>query len=96
MWTRRFMIVGLVAFLVVFGWAAQQTQAASAGPTFTLDWYTMDSGGGTSAGPTFAVSGTMGQPDAGSHTGPSFQVDGGFWNAWFKLHGIQLPVIFKD
>jgi hypothetical protein len=46
---------------------------------FSIDWYTIDSGGGISSGGSFEVAGTIGQPDAGSHSGGAFQVDGGFW-----------------
>ena len=32
---------------------------------FSLDWWTMDGGGGTSTGGVYSVTGTVGQPDAG-------------------------------
>jgi len=46
---------------------------------FTLDWYTVDGGGGTSTGGLFEVSGTIGQPDAGVMSGGNFTLTGGFW-----------------
>ncbi len=47
---------------------------------FSIDWYTIDGGGGTSAGGTFELSGTIGQPDAGPEmTGGTFSLTGGFW-----------------
>ena len=47
---------------------------------FTIDWYTIDGGGGTSTGGGFALSGTIGQPDAGPEmSGGGFTVSGGFW-----------------
>jgi hypothetical protein len=96
MWTKRLLFAALVGGLILFGLAAQQTAAAPGGPTFALDWYTMDAGGGTSTGATFSVSGTAGQADAGSHAGSTFHVEGGFWSAWLKLYGVELPVIFKN
>ena len=33
--------------------------------SYSIDWFTIDGGGGTSTGGVFAVSGTLGQPDAG-------------------------------
>jgi len=48
--------------------------------TYSIDWFTIDGGGGTSTGGVFAVSGTIGQPDAGGlmSNGP-YSVNGGFW-----------------
>ena len=47
--------------------------------SFSIDWFTIDGGGGTSTGGVFSVSGTIGQPDAGHMSGGNFTVDGGFW-----------------
>ena len=49
------------------------------GGGFSIDWYTMDGGGGTSADGTFELSGTIGQPDAGVMSGGTFILSGGFW-----------------
>ena len=50
---------------------------------FSIDWYTIDGGGGTSSGGGFEVVGTIGQHDAGpANTGGSFQLVGGFWGAF--------------
>jgi hypothetical protein len=47
---------------------------------FTLDWFTVDGGGGTSVGGAYSVSGTVGQPEAGpTLAGGNFAVTGGFW-----------------
>ncbi len=50
---------------------------------FTLDWWTVDAGGGTSDGPTYSLSGTLGQfdadPSSAGMSGPGFRVTGGFW-----------------
>ena len=47
---------------------------------FTIDWYSIDSGGGTTSGGAFEVSGTIGQPDAsGPLPGGIFEITGGFW-----------------
>jgi len=49
-------------------------------PDLSIDWYTIDSGGGTSTGGVYSVSGTIGQPDAGSvMTGGNYALQGGFW-----------------
>ena len=50
---------------------------------FSVDWHTVDCGGGTSNSDEFVVLATIGQPDAGTMTGPesvdSFSLAGGFW-----------------
>jgi hypothetical protein len=48
--------------------------------TYSIDWFTVDGGGGTTTGGVYAVSGTIGQPDAsGAMTGGNFSLTGGFW-----------------
>jgi hypothetical protein len=56
--------------------------------TFSVDWFSIDGGGGTSTGGVFSVSGTIGQPDAGHMSGGNFTVDGGFWGI---IGSIQMP-----
>jgi len=47
---------------------------------FSIDWSTIDGGGGTSTGGVYSVSGTIGQPDAGGPiTNGQYSVTGGFW-----------------
>ncbi|HEY1014243.1 MAG TPA: hypothetical protein VGE07_16135, partial [Herpetosiphonaceae bacterium] len=53
---------------------------AQTGGGFSLEWSTIDGGGG-SAGGAFAVQGSAGQADASAarHAGGQFSVEGGFW-----------------
>src|SRR5438874_11108122 len=53
--------------------------AAVQAQTFSIDWFTIDGGGGTSTGGVFSVTGTIGQADAGHMSGGNFTLDGGFW-----------------
>ncbi|MBI3850307.1 MAG: hypothetical protein HY298_08470 [Verrucomicrobia bacterium] len=56
---------------------------------FSIDWFTIDSGGGTSTGGVYVVSGTVGQPDAGATmSGGNYSVDGGFWSF---IAAVQTP-----
>jgi len=55
--------------------------------TYSIDWFSMDGGGGTSTGGVYSVSGTVGQPDAGAMSGGNFSLTGGFWS----LFAIQSP-----
>ena len=45
---------------------------------FSIDWSTVDGGGGTSRGAMYCVSGTIGQPDAGGMKSENFSLVGGF------------------
>jgi hypothetical protein len=47
--------------------------------SYTLDWSTIDGGGGSSTSGVYSVSGTIGQSDVGQMSGGKFSVDGGFW-----------------
>jgi hypothetical protein len=56
--------------------------------SYSIDWYTIDGGGGTSTGGVYTVSGTIGQPDAGHMSGGNYTIDGGFWGI---IAAIQTP-----
>ena len=58
--------------------------------SYSIDWFTIDGGGGTSTGGVYSVSGTIGQPDASSQpmTGGNFSLTGGFWSL---LSVVQTP-----
>ena len=56
---------------------------------YSIDWFTIDGGGGTSTGGVYSVSGTIGQPDAGATmSGGSYAIDGGFWS---MIAAVQTP-----
>ena len=69
--------VGLIAALTV-GASAQN---------YSIDWSTIDGGGGTSAGGAYSLSATIGQPDAGTMSGGSYSLSGGFWS----IEAVALP-----
>ena len=50
--------------------------------SYSIDWFTIDGGGGTSTGGVYSVSGTIGQPDASLQpmTNGNFSLTGGFWS----------------
>ena len=57
--------------------------------SYSIDWFTIDGGGGTSTSGVFSVSGTIGQPDAsGALTNGQYSVTGGFWGI---IAAIQTP-----
>ena len=48
---------------------------------YSIDWFTIDGGGGTSSGGSFTLSGSIGQPDAGgAMSGGNYSLTGGFWS----------------
>jgi|SRR5580765_3058877 len=65
----------LLAFLLLVACALN-----SRAQSYSIDWSTIDGGGGTSTGGVYSVSGTIGQPDAGgAMTNGQYSVTGGFW-----------------
>ena len=46
---------------------------------YSIDWYTIDGGGGRSSGGDYSLVGTVGQADAGEMSGGDFELSGGFW-----------------
>ena len=55
------------------------TSVAARAQNYSIDWYTVDGGGGTSTGGAYSLSGTVGQPDAGLMSGGAYSLAGGFW-----------------
>jgi len=62
--------------------------ASARAQNYSIDWFTIDGGGGTSTGGVFSVSGTIGQPDAGVMSGGQYSLSGGFWGI---LSAVQTP-----
>ena len=60
---------------------------------YSIDWFTIDGGGGTSTGGVYAVSGTIGQPDAGRMSGGNFAIDGGFWGIIAPIQTSGAPLL---
>ena len=52
----------------------------SAFAQYSIDWFTVDGGGGTSGVGVYEISGTIGQPDAGSLIAGDYVIDGGLWS----------------
>src|SRR5213075_861546 len=74
-----------ITILVVAASVAAVTVLAQ---SFSIDWHTIDGGGGTSTGGVYSVSGTIGQPDAGHLSGGNYTLDGGFWGI---IAAVQFP-----
>ena len=64
----------LLAALLLGGAFALRAQS------FSLDWFTLDGGGGTSTGGPYTLSGSIGQADTATLSGGAFTLEGGFWS----------------
>ncbi len=63
---------------------------------YSLDWWTVDGGGGTSGNAQYTLSGVAGQPDAGIMTSPGYTLAGGFWvGPAYSAGAVFLPLIIK-
>jgi hypothetical protein len=79
---------GLKAILAALTLAACSAQAQT---NYTVDWFTIDGGGGTSTGGTYTVSGTIGQPDAGTMSGGQYSITRGYWGLIAAVETPGLP-----
>src|SRR5438477_2216072 len=79
-------ICGMVSVLALLLLTFVPTSASA--QNYSIDWFTIDGGGGTSTGGVFSVSGTIGQPDAGHMSGGNYTLDGGFWGI---IAAVQIP-----
>jgi len=64
--------------------------------SYSIDWYTIDGGGGTSTNGQYSLSGTIGQPDAGATNmiGGNYAVTGGFWAFAAAIQIVGSPTLF--
>ena len=60
----------------------------SAWGQYSIDWSTIDGGGGTSTRGVYSITGTIGQHDAGTVSGGTFTLQGGFWSL---IASVQTP-----
>ena len=63
------------------------------GQTYSIDWFTIDGGGGTSTGGVYSVSGTIGQTDAGTQSGGQYSLTGGFWSLLSLVQNPGAPLL---
>jgi len=73
----------LGAYLVLGSWClGVLTPITLHAQQYSIDWFTIDGGGGTSTSGVYSVSGTIGQPDASVQpmAGGKYSLIGGFWS----------------
>jgi hypothetical protein len=93
---RYVIMLGLVLVLALFSLAGLARGQIDG---YTLNWWTVDDGGGSSNGSGYTLNGTLGQPDAGTvAAGGGYTLAGGFWHggvaAAIQLK-VYLPVVVR-
>jgi hypothetical protein len=87
-------VLCIIALLLII---SIQAVHATKAPALTLDWWTVDSGGGSIHGGTFSINATVGQAEPGSLSGGSYSQVGGFWaDLQAALEKILLPLVWKN
>jgi hypothetical protein len=77
--------------LIGLGWLATALTVHSA--HYSIDWFTIDGGGGTSAHGAFTMCGTFGQSDSFVSSGGSFRLEGGFWSGVTLVQPSGAPLL---
>jgi hypothetical protein len=81
-------------FCATAGGIAASLLVTAALAQYSIDWHTIDGGGGTSTGGVYSVSGTIGQPDAGlTMSGGDYSLTGGFWALPGTIHTEGAPTL---
>ena len=65
------------ALILVFALAG--FLAGQAAAEYTIEWYTIDGGGGDTSSSRYTINATVGQPDTGISSNGSYVLSGGFW-----------------
>src|SRR5687768_9668352 len=82
---KRKMISALVLSMLVF---------SVSGQNYSIDWFTIDGGGGASSGGGYTLNGSIGQADAGAPmTGGNYSLTGGFWSLIATVSTPGLPLL---
>jgi hypothetical protein len=92
---RAVLLISLLTSLL-FAWRVlAQEQPHVAEDTYTIEWCTIDGGGGSIGNGTYTMNGTIGQPDAALSSDGSYLLVGGYWEGITAQHRIYLPLIIK-
>ena len=69
------------------------TAASLPAQDYSIDWYSINGGGGTSSGGSYTLTGTIGQPDAGTASGGSYELTGGFLSIVTVIQSTGAPLL---
>ena len=81
---------------LLVGAASLVLTCTSFAQNYSIDWFTIDGGGGTSTGGVYSLSGTIGQPDAGTLSGGNYSLIGGFWGAVIPVQQVGSPTLYIE
>jgi hypothetical protein len=93
---RAVLFISLLASLLFTWRVLAQDQPRAADDTYTIEWYTIDGGGGSIDNETYALNGTIGQLDAALSSDGSYSLIGGYWAGITVPYRIYLPLIIKN
>lgn len=85
---KAFVILILGLVLVISGGLAHAST-----PGYSLDWWTVDGGGGLASGGSFGLHGSIGQADSGALSGGVFSLQGGFWGD--SGYSLYIPLVIR-
>jgi len=93
---KHIILAAIILCLAVYSATLAGIQAAPDIPaaSYTIPWWTVDSGGGISQAGPYILSGTAGQPDPGSISGGSYLVKSGFWSGLLDYRH-YLSILFR-
>jgi len=89
---RILIVISLILSLLL----TIQVVRAAGDASYTLDWWTVDSGGGTSQNGSYVLTGTVGQAEPGSLHAGEYSLVGGFWAVLQEVwNEVFLPILLK-
>ena len=74
------------------GLPANQPVALNSAAGYSIDWYTIDGGGGETSAGGYSLTSVISQPDAGTGAGGSFTLQGGFLPGTLQPWQMYLPL----
>ena len=83
-----------IAFIVLMTGLLTTSVALAQTHHYTLNWWTIDGGGGTSSDSRYTLQATIGQSDAGSVNNARYTLSTGYWDS-AEQHRVYLPVIVR-
>jgi hypothetical protein len=100
MMNRRGLTLVLLGAALALWLSSYGVVAQSSGTGYTLDWWTVDGGGGRAGVSPYTLDGTVGQPDAGPTLGgDGYELVGGFWSGGAAAdwgYHIYLPLVVRN
>lgn len=92
-WVTLLLLLAGLGRIVSASGAYQESGINQPDVTYTINWYSVDGGGGRSTSANVNLIGTIGQYDAGAASGGPFQLAGGFWAHTVPSRQVYLPAV---